>query len=138
MRNILVDTGAIIGLLNKRDRHHSAALHFFAHLRQADELITTWAVVTECSFALERNRAVFYDWLLSSSTEIVPFDLDDVRAMWAWMQGYSDREVDFADASLVWLGDRRQTDLIATTDFNDFQSYRLPNKKPFRLLIAMP
>jgi len=58
--------------------------------------------------------------------------------MWAWMQGYSDREVDFADASLVWLGDRRQTDLIATTDFNDFQSYRLPNKKPFRLLIAMP
>ena len=83
MRNILVDTGAVIGLLNKRDGHHSAALDFFANLRPADQLITTWPVVTECSFALERNRAVFYEWLLSSSIEIVPFELEDVRAMWA-------------------------------------------------------
>lgn len=50
----------------------------------------------------------------------------------------ADREVDFADATLAWLGDKRHTNLIATTDFDDFETYRLPNGKPFKLLIPRP
>jgi predicted nucleic acid-binding protein len=49
---------------------------------------------------------------------------------------YADREIDFADASLVWLANRRGTTLIATTDFDDFETYRLPNRKSFKLLIS--
>ncbi len=135
MRNILVDTGAIIGLLDPADRFHARAESFFAELRGTDRLFTTWPVVTECTFALIRNRDALFEWLASSVIEVEDFGLDDLQPIGRWMDRYSDREVDFAGASLVWLATRKQTNLIATTDFNDFETYRLPNKKSFKILI---
>jgi len=64
--------------------------------------------------------------------------LDDLPRMRAWRKRYADREVDFADKTLVWLGDQRRTNLIATTDFDDFEAYRLPNGKPFKILVDRP
>lgn len=76
VRNILVDTtGAIVALL--------------ASLRGTDQLITTWPVVTECAFVLERHRTAFFDWLFESRVEVVDFDLQAVRSMLEWMKGYS-------------------------------------------------
>lgn len=135
MRNILVDTGAIIGLLNPNNRFHARARDFFAKLRASDRLLTTWPVVTECTFALIRNRPALFDWLRLSGIEVVDFGLDDLDAIRSWMDKYHDREIDFADATLVWLAVARRTNLIATTDFNDFEAYRLPNRKVFNILI---
>ena len=136
MRSILVDTGAVIALLRPTDRHHAQAEAFFRSLHGTDRLFTTWPVVTECTFALERNRDALFDWLLASGITVVDFALDDVALMRAWASRYSDREVDFADATLVWLATRQRTNLIATTDFNDFEAYRLPNRRTFRNLFA--
>lgn len=136
MRSILVDTGAVIGLLSPTDRHHARAETFFASLRGTDRLFTTWPVITECTFALERNRDAFFDWLLASGITLIDFGLDDLPMMRAWASRYRDRAVDFADATLVWLAVRQRTNLIATTDFNDFETYRLPNRKAFKNLIA--
>jgi predicted nucleic acid-binding protein len=55
-----------------------------------------------------------------------------------WRKRYDDREVDFPDQTLVWLANRCRTNLIATTDFDDFETYRLPNGKAFKILIARP
>jgi uncharacterized protein len=136
VRNILVDTGAIIRLLNPVDRFHTKAQTFFAELRGTDRLSTTWPVVNECTFALIRNRDALFDWLSSNAMEVMDFALDDLKLMRRWMNQYSDREVDFADASLIWLATKKQTNLIATTDFNDFETYRLANRKAFKNLIA--
>lgn len=136
MRNILVDTGAIVGLLNPADRFHEKARTFFAELRGTDRLFTTWPVVTECTFALIRNRDALFDWLATGGVEVADFGMDDLQPMKRWMDRYSDREVDFADASLIWLATKKQTTLIATTDFNDFEAYRLPNKRAFKILIG--
>lgn len=138
MRNILVDTGAIVGLLRPTDRHHGRAKAFFAALRPADTLLTTWPVITECAFIMRHHEELFWDWLLDSELQLEEFGLDDIPAMRAWRARYTDREVDFADASLIWLADRRGTTLIATTDFDDFETYRLPNRKPLKLLIPRP
>jgi|SRR5581483_367028 len=138
MKNILVDTGAIVGLLRPTDRHHDRAQAFFASLQPADKLLTSWPVITECAFIMRRQEAVFWDWLLDSEIHVSDFAVDDLPAMRAWRADYEDREVDFADASLVWLGNARRTNLIATTDFDDFETYRLPNGKRFKILIARP
>ena len=135
MRNILVDTGAIVGLLRPSDVHHARAEAFFGSLRATDKLLTTWPVLTECAFIMRRQEEVFWRWLLEGEVEVAQFGLDDVPAMRAWRADYDDREVDFADASLVWLGNSRRTNLIATTDFADFEAYRLPNGKRFKILI---
>ncbi len=136
MRNILIDTGVVIGLLSPTDRYHTHAESFFAGLRGNDRLFTTWPVITECTFALERNRDTFFEWLLGSGTEVVDFALDDLSVMQAWASKYRDRQVDFADATLVWLASKLRTNLIATTDFNDFEAYRLPNRKAFKNLVV--
>jgi predicted nucleic acid-binding protein len=135
VRNILVDTGAIVALLRERDPAHGRVVALLASLRGTDRMITTWPVITECAFVLERHRAAFFDWLFESGVEVVDFDLQAVRSMLAWMKGYRDRQIDFADASLVWLAGVRNTDLIVTTDYRDFRTYRLPNRGSFDLLL---
>lgn len=135
MRNILLDTGAIVGLLRPTDRHHERVKVFFASLRPTDALLTTWPVITECSFIMRHQEATYWDWLLGSEAQIVDFALDDIPRMREWRGRYEDREVDLADQTLVWLGERRRTNLIATTDFDDFETYRLPSGKPFKILI---
>jgi predicted nucleic acid-binding protein len=138
MRSILVDTGAVVGLLSDEDRHHKDAEGFFESVHPADKLLCTWPVITECSFLLRHHEDKFWNWLLNSDLQIVEFSLGDIPAMRAWRAKYEDHEVDFADATLAWLGDKRRTNLIATTDFDDFDTYRLPDGRPFKLLIARP
>jgi predicted nucleic acid-binding protein len=138
MRSILLDTGATVGLLRPRDTHHERVKTFFASLRPTDRLLTTWPVITECAFIMRHQEEAFWGWLLDSEIQIVNFALDDIPVMLDWRAGYADREVDFADASLVWVGDKRRTNLVATTDFNDFETYRLPNGKPFKILNERP
>ncbi len=138
MRSILVDTGAIVGLLRPSDRHHDRVERFFTSLSPRDGLLTTWPVITECGFIMRRQEEPFWSWLLESKIEIADFTLEDVAAMREWRARYDDREVDFADASLVWLGQTRRTNLIATTDFDDFEVYRLKNGKRFINLIERP
>lgn len=135
MRNILVDTGAIVALIRQRDPAHERVVALFASLRGTDQLITTWPVVTECTFALERYRTAFFAWLFESRMEVVEFDFQAVRSMLEWIKGYRDWQIDFADATLVWLAGARNTDLIVTTDYRDFRTYRLPNRQSFRLLL---
>ena len=44
-----------------------------------------------------------------------------------------DRDVDFADASLVWLAERSGLRQILTVDVSDFSMFRLSNGKRFDL-----
>lgn len=136
MRNILLDTGAVAALLRPRDRHHLRAREFFAALRPTDVLVTTWPVVTECAFLMRNSESLFWEWFMDSGIEVVNFECDDIAQIRAWRSGYPDREIDFADATLVWLAGRRRTNLVATTDFGDFETYRLPDGRAFRLLLA--
>ena len=129
-----------MGLLDKKDRHHERVEEFFDSLLPTDKLLTTWPVITECFFLLrqEPNETRCWNWLMESEIQIIDFDLADLPKMRAWREKYADREVDLADSSLVWLADARRTNLIATTDFDDFETYRLYNGKPFKLLIRRP
>ena len=138
MRSIVVDAGAIDGLLDTTDRHHARAVEFFASVRPNDRLVSTWPALTECFYLLERGQAALFEWLAASGVEVADFALDDLPAMQRWAAAYRDREVDFADATLVWLAGRERTNFVATTDFNDFEAYRLPGGRRFRNLLARP
>src|SRR5215210_892928 len=50
----LVDTGAVVALVNRADRHHAAAVEWFGHFRGV--LLTTEAVVTETAYVLAASR----------------------------------------------------------------------------------
>ena len=134
MPSILIDTGAIRALLDPGDKYHRQAVELFKSLGPADDLLTTWPVITECSFAIERNRIALWQWIQDSGIEVVDFSIQDLPAMLRLIAPYSDRVVDFADATLLWLAMRRHTRRIATTDFNDFETDRLPGRLKFDIL----
>lgn len=136
MPSILIDTGAIRALLDPGDKYHGQAVALFKSFSPADDLLTTWPVITECSFAIERNRVALWQWIHESGIEVVDFSIQDLPAMLRLTAPYSDRLVDFADATLLWLAMRRHTRRIATTDFNDFETYRLPGRLKFEILFT--
>lgn len=138
MRNIVVDTGAIVALLRAGDPLHPAAETAFASLRPSDRLHTTWPVVTECALILRDVEAAFWDWLSAAEIAVADFTLVDALQMREWARRYRGREVDFADSSLAWLADRLGTRLALTTDFRDFAVYRLTKGASFEMLIAAP
>ena len=60
-------------------------------------------------------------------------DLADLEKL---MAKYSDRPMDFADATLVLLARRHALSTVFTIDFTDFETYRIEGRKRFRILPA--
>jgi len=139
MRDVLLDSGPLAALFNRRDNHHEQAIAFFRAQGSALRCNTTWEVVSEVSYFLDFSAAAqgdFLDWLhaghaagLMRITGFAPEDLPGVAKL---MRKYSDRPMDLADASLVWLANQTGITDIATIDRADFAVYRTASRKAFR------
>lgn len=122
-------------MFDKSDRYHAPitkALKAAGHT----PLLTTWPCVTEATHLLERIdlQLGLLTYIHRGFISIFEFAAADLDYFMAWMAKYRDRPMDFADASLVWLAADTGTTEILTTDRADFQIYRLPSGKHFRLL----
>ena len=56
---------------------------------------------------------------------VLPIIDTDMPALNSLMRQYSDRPMDFADATLVHLARRESLVTILTLDHNDFETYRI-------------
>lgn len=128
----LLDTGAILALLDRDDRWHSACVEAFAlfHL----PLATSAAVLTELFHLLGDNpyeTDSAWSFLRSGAVTVLPIGDADMPALDRLMKRYQDRPMDFADATLVHLAQRESLTSILTIDFNDFEIYRIERRKRF-------
>jgi predicted nucleic acid-binding protein len=95
-------------------------------------------VVTEVCHFLESSVAVrFLRWIEKGGAAIIEMPPGEAGALAGMMQRYSDRPMDLADASLVWLAGHTGIADILTLDQGDFQTYRTPARKPFADLLAV-
>jgi predicted nucleic acid-binding protein len=138
--NALIDTGAILALLDRADRWHSVCFEQFQRFRLP--LVTSEAVLTEV-FHLVRSdrRGMESVWALIQSGALKLAEIQDseLRAIHALMSRYWDRPMDFADATLVYLARRESLSTIFTVDQDDFQTYRIEARRRFRVLpVARP
>lgn len=128
----LIDTGAIVALLDAADPWHGACA---AALRETRlPLATTAAVIGEV-FHFVRNHRLSEAWrsLRRGTITLEPIldgDLPDLERL---MLKYADRPMDFADATLVRLAEREGLTTILTVD-RDFEVYRIGGRKAFRVL----
>jgi predicted nucleic acid-binding protein len=136
----LIDTGAILALLDRSDRWHAACVAAFRQLRLP--LLTSEAVLTELFHLVGDARAEMEAaWKFARSGALLVGAIEDgelgnVRAL---MSRYWDRPMDFADATLVYLAKRESLSVILTVDHADFATYRIEGKRQFRVLpIARP
>ena len=138
MRNVLVDAGPLIALFASDDKHHD---HYDDLISQWSQdglrLLTTWPCVVEASHLLDPTfRFELLEWLQLGGAVVYPFDVHHLEAMTAWMRQYTERhkrDMDLADASLVWLATETGIVEIMTTDYKDFTRYRLPEGRAFML-----
>lgn len=133
MDRVLVDSGFLVALGRRSDRRHAAAV---AYLKASDEqLVTAGAVVVEtCYFLNARAKRELLRWIAVGGilvAEIPPSNYDDLGAI---IERYASRDIDLADAALVWLADQTGVRRILTLDTVDFTLFRLQGGKSFDLV----
>lgn len=131
----LIDTGAILALVDRDDEAHESCVEAYQHHRLP--WLTTEAVLTEAFHLVRRNlRSDSSIWTLLRSGAIVMSSIagKELPQIYSLMSQYADRPMDFADATLVHLAAREHLSLIFTIDCDDFSTYRLPNRKKFTIV----
>ncbi len=123
----LIDTGPLVGFLDKSDQWHAFAQDAFPRIRFP--AYTCEAVISEATFLLRhthKSREGLLSMIDSGALVVLPTlssagaanYIADVFAK------YGDR-ADLADAALLWLAESLPKVLICTTDRGDFSRYRL-------------
>lgn len=131
MQSALLDTGALVAIVNRRDRYHAQLTALLKGFE--GRFLTTWPVVAEaCSFMPDRMQVRVLDWIAVASVRIVPIDAG-LDAMRDTMSRYADLPCDFADASLVYAAAETGVREIWSLD-RDFLVFRLPDRTRFILI----
>jgi predicted nucleic acid-binding protein len=135
----LVDTGALIALVNRDDRHHPAAAEWFRKFRGL--LLTTDAVITETTSILAASRAHQRAALLwferaraAGLLQVEP--VASYARLEEIITRYSRLPCDYADATLIALAEQTGVVTIATIDQRDFSVYRVNGRKRFRIVLG--
>jgi hypothetical protein len=133
--NALIDTGAILALLDRSDRWHNSCVDAFHQLRLP--LLTSEAVLTELFHLVGDTRAEMeaaWRFVRSGALVVGTIDNDELTQLHGLMSRYWDRPMDFADATLVYLAKREFLSVILTVDQADFATYRIEGKRQFRVV----
>ncbi len=131
----LIDSGAIVAMLDKTDPWHRLCQEAFRQLHLP--LLTSEAVLTEVfHFVGEAQSKMETAWRFVRSGALVlgRIDHEELPHIHALMSRYWDRPMDFADAALVHLAKRESISAILTIDHADFATYRIAGKRSFNVL----
>ena len=133
--NALVDTGAILALLDRSDRWHDFCVDTFRQLRLP--LVTSEAVLTELFHLVGNSRGEMeaaWKFIRSGALLVATIEHSELSQLHVLMSRYWDRPMDFADATLVYLSKRESLFTIFTVDYADFETYRIEGRRRFRVL----
>ena len=131
----LADTGALLALLDRSDRWHSACVDAFEDLRLP--LLTSEAVLAELFHLVgddRRDMDAAWAFLRSGAIQLAPIEPRELPEVHALMSRYWDRPMDFAGATLVYLARREKLSTVFTVDHADFETYRIEGRRRFRVL----
>lgn len=134
-RRLLLDTGALVSLLDRSQTRHRDFVDYFK--AWDGRVVSTEAVLTETTHLLAgvaNGPAAAIDFFLRGGAVLVPASVESLSRCRNLMLKYDDLPMDFADASLVVLGEELDTNLVLTTDRRDFAVYRLARDRGFEIV----
>lgn len=132
---LLLDTGALVSLLDRSQTRHEDFARFFEKWERP--VVSTEAVLTEATHLLGDSaggRQACLDFFLSGAALLVPATNASLRRCRSLVDQYSDLPMDYADATLVVLAEDVGTHLVFTTDRRDFAVYRIKGRRRFEIL----
>jgi len=117
----IADTGLIVALLNRDDRHHKWALEIARTV--SEPLLTCEAVLSEAGFQVGSIQ-----WVLGLVQEgflKIAFDLSrNFEEVAELAERYQDRTPDLADLCLIRMSEIHGSLPVLTVDEKDFRIYR--------------
>jgi len=135
MKNIIIDTGPIVALLNRKDKHHDRVLAFTKNYYGG--FVTTWAVITEAMHLLRQSiqaQLNLLEWIRRGGIEILQIEKSDITRMITLTKKYSDLPMDLADCSLIILAEKLNIKDIISID-SDYDIYRTLKREALRNLL---
>ena len=132
---LLLDTGAFVALVDRDEKLHDdcvAALE-----KWAGPVVTTEAVLTETLYLVGpqwKAQQVCLEFILRGAFQLVPSSQASLKRVAVLMEKYRNVPMDFADATLVVLGEELETDWIFTLDRRGFTTYRMNRNRPFQIV----
>lgn len=132
MDRLIADAGFLIAAGRRSDARHSDAVAFAAQF--AGRLVTTSAAIFETCHFITTDARINLLNSVGPKLAVIEVPVLSYPDLAATIEKYSDRDVDFADASLVWLAERSGLRRILTVDVSDFSTFRLGNGKRFELI----
>ncbi len=133
--DLLLDTGAFVALVDRSEERHADCVAVLEDW--SGPIVSTEAVLTETLYLVGPSwqaQQVCLEFFLRGAFLLIPSSRKSLERVAALMEKYRDVPMDFADATLVALGEELQTDQVFTLDHRGFSAYRLYGKKPFRIL----
>jgi uncharacterized protein len=120
----ILDTGPLVGSLDRDDQWHAWAAREFVAIRQP--ALTCDAVISEACFLLRDvpdARQKIFALVERGILRVVPILPDESPAVRTLLARYGQR-MDYADACLVRLSELHRKHTVVTTDADDFRIYR--------------
>lgn len=136
---ILVDTGPLVALFDRKDQQHQRCLRALKGIREPIQ--TTVPALTEAfhmlnpgSLGADRLR----EFIVKSGLSVWFFDRTTLARAFELMEVYADHPMDLADASLVVAAESAETRRVFTIDRQDFQTYRVRRGHRYYPLEILP
>lgn len=132
---LLLDTGPFVALVDRSEKLHDecvAALESWT-----GPVVTTEAVLTETLHLVGPqwgSQRIVLEFVLRGAFQLVPSSHASLKRVAALIERYRNVPMDFADATLVVLGEELETDRVFTLDRRGFSTYRMNRRKPFRVI----
>ena len=123
---ILVDTGPLVALFDRKDHHHARCVGVLKAIREP--LCTTVAVLTEAFHMLEPQSIGsdrLREFIAKSAMSVWFLEHGSLTRAFELMELYADHPMDLADASLVVAAEALETRKIFTIERKDFATYRV-------------
>lgn len=133
MTPVVLDTGFLVALFEPADHLAGPAATYLRDHKHA--LVTVAPVVVEACFFLAPARKIeLLTWIRRGGVSVLEVPPETYAQLELTIRKYADRNIDFADAAIIWLANETGARQILTSDHLDFQTYRLKGSKRFELI----
>lgn len=135
MADLLLDTGAWVALVDRREREHGRCVQAFREV--TGRLISSESVLTETLWLLGGLRdgpRKCAEFIRRGTVTLVPVSPESLARAVDLMARYRNVPMDYTDATLVVLGEDLGLDCVFTLDRRGFSVYRLHGRRPFQII----
>ena len=124
-----------VALLDRREKEHARCVQALREI--TGRLVSSEAVLTETLWlvgGLRDGPRLCAEFVRRGTVTLVPISQESLVRAVDLMAQYRNVPMDFADATLVTLGEELDLDSVFTLDRRGFAVYRLHGRRPFQIV----